>query len=212
MYHVQPITGDVYWIGVNDFVTNRFENIIPIPNGVSYNSYFIDDEKTAVVDTVDALVMEDFLDNVEYLLHGRHLDYIIVNHMEPDHSSSLLTLAERYPEAKIAGSAQALRMFEQFFHRPMKDRYVVIGEKVTLPLGRHTLRFFAAPMVHWPEVTFTYDETDHILFSADAFGCFGACRAAPLRMMRTTGKTTRTRRAGTIPASYPSTDSRCWQP
>ena len=178
MYHVQPITGDVYWIGVNDFVTNRFENIIPIPHGVSYNSYFIDDEKTAVVDTVDALVMEDFLDNVEYLLHGQHLDYIIVNHMEPDHSSSLLTLAERYPEAKIAGSAQALRMFEQFFHRPMKDRYVVIGEKVTLPLGRHTLRFFAAPMVHWPEVTFTYDETDHILFSADAFGCFGALQGS----------------------------------
>lgn len=178
MYHVQEIAGGVYWIGVNDFVTNRFENIIPIPRGVSYNSYFIDDEKTAVVDTVDALVMEDFLDNVEYLLHGRPLDYIIVNHMEPDHSSSLLTLAERYPEAKIAGSAQALRMFEQFFHRPMKERYVTTGEKMTISLGRRTLRFFAAPMVHWPEVTFTYDAEDQILFSADAFGCFGVLQGS----------------------------------
>lgn len=178
MHQVQAIADGIYWIGVNDFVTNRFENIIPIPEGVSYNSYFIDDEKTAVVDTVDALVMDGFLDNVEHLLRGRPLDYIIVNHMEPDHSSSLLTLAERHPEAKLAGSAQALRMFEQFFHRPMKDRYVTTGEKMTLPLGCRTLRFFAAPMVHWPEVTFTYVEEQQVLFSADAFGCFGVLKGS----------------------------------
>lgn len=178
MYCVQPIAEGIYWGGVNDFVTNRFENIIPVPKGVSYNAYFIDDEKTAVVDTVDALVMDDFLESVEHLLHGRPLDYIIVNHMEPDHSSSLLTLAERYPTAKLCGSAQALRMFEQFFHRPMKERYLATGEKMTLSLGRRTLRFFTAPMVHWPEVTFTYDETDRVLFSADAFGCFGVLQGS----------------------------------
>ena len=173
MNQVQQITEGIYWIGANDDHSAFFENYIPIPEGVTYNSYFIDDEKTAVIDTTDRIISEQFLDNVEYLLAGRPLDYIIVNHMEPDHSSTLLMLAEKYPSAKIAGSAPALRMFEQFFHRPMKDRYIVTNDRVTLSLGRRTLRFFTAPMVHWPEVTFTYDETDQILFSADAFGTFG---------------------------------------
>lgn len=167
------ITSDIYWIGGNDPVNTVFENHIPIPEGVSYNSYFIDDEKTAVVDTTDAVITELFLDKAERLLAGRALDYIIVNHMEPDHSASLLALAEKYPTAKICGSAAALRMAEQFFHVPLKERWVVTNERMRLPLGRHTLRFFAAPMVHWPEVTFTYDETDAVLFSADAFGTFG---------------------------------------
>lgn len=169
----QQIGEGLYWIGANDERSSYFENYIPIPEGVTYNSYFIDDEKTAVIDTADQAVSAVFLQNVETSLAGRPLDYIVVNHMEPDHSGTLLELARRYPEAKIAASPQALRMFEQFFHQPMKDRYVVTNERMRLSLGRRTLRFFTAPMVHWPEVTFTYDETDQVLFSADAFGTFG---------------------------------------
>ncbi len=173
MRQVQKVTDGVYWIGGNDFRTACFENFIPIPHGITYNSYFIDDEKTAVVDTVDAAIAEQFMENVEHMLAGRPLDYIIINHMEPDHSAALFALAEKYPTAKLCGSMPALRMFEQFFHTPMKDRYFPTSERVTLSLGKRTLRFFTAPMVHWPEVTFTYDETDKLLFSADAFGCFG---------------------------------------
>lgn len=173
MRQVQQVTDGVYWIGGNDFKTACFENYIPIPHGITYNSYFIDDEKTAVVDTVDAAIAEQFMENVEAMLGDRPLDYIIINHMEPDHSATLFALAEKYPTAKLCGSAPALRMFEQFFHCPMKDRYILTNEKVTISLGKRTLRFFMAPMVHWPEVTFTYDETDQILFSADAFGTFG---------------------------------------
>lgn len=169
----QKIGEGLYWIGANDEESAYFENYIPIPEGVTYNSYFIDDEKTAVIDTADQAVSSVFLQNVEESLAGRPLDYIVVNHMEPDHSGTLLALAEKYPSAKIAASAPALRMFEQFFHHPMKDRYIVTNERMRLSLGRRTLRFFSAPMVHWPEVTFTYDETDQVLFSADAFGTFG---------------------------------------
>lgn len=178
MSQVQKITEDIYWIGANDFSAGRFEKILPITRGITYNSYFIDDEKTAVIDTVDAHVTDEFLEKTEALLRGRPLDYIIINHMEPDHSSALLALARLHPEAKLAGSAQALRLFEQFFHCPMKERYTVTGEKTTIALGRHTLRFLTAPMVHWPEVTFTYDEKDQVLFSADAFGCFGALQGS----------------------------------
>lgn len=163
----------MYWIGGNDFTTERFENLFPIPHGVTYNSYFIDDDRTAVVDTVDSVIRDRFLENVDHLLHGRPLSYIIVNHMEPDHCGSLLALAEKYPSARIVGNSQTFRFFEQFYHCPMKDRYLSMTEQEALPLGHHSLRFVAAPMVHWPEVTMTYDETDHILFSADCFGTFG---------------------------------------
>lgn len=173
MHHIQQVIDGVYWIGGNDFRTKNFENFIPIPQGITYNSYFIDDDKTAVIDTVDAVIAERFLENVEYMLHGRSLDYIVINHMEPDHSATLLALAERYPEAKLAGSPVALRMFEQFFHRPMKERYIPTNEKMEISLGKRHLRFINAPMVHWPEVTFTYDAEDRLLFSADAFGTFG---------------------------------------
>ena len=139
MSQVQKITEDIYWIGANDFSAGRFEKILPITRGITYNSYFIDDEKTAVIDTVDAHVTDEFLEKTEALLRGRPLDYIIINHMEPDHSSALLALARLHPEAKLAGSAQALRLFEQFFHCPMKERYTVTGEKTTIALGRHTL-------------------------------------------------------------------------
>lgn len=173
MFTYEKVMDGIYWLGGNDFITPRFDNEIPIPYGITYNSYFIDDEKTAVVDSVDNMIRDQFMTNLRELLHGRALDYVIVNHMEPDHSGSLLQLLEAYPEAKLVASPAAVRMFEQYFHSPMADRYVKVNEKMELSLGKRTLKFINAPMVHWPEVTFTYDETDKVLFSADAFGTFG---------------------------------------
>ncbi len=174
MHNEQKVTDSIYWIGANDFSTPRFDNIVPLYDGISYNTYFIDDDKTCVLDGIDNAVRDLFMENVHHLLHGRPLDYIIINHMEPDHSGSLLALAEAYPEAKIVASMQAIKMFEQFFHVSFKERYIVSDEKLQISLGHHQLRFIKAPMVHWPEVTFTYEETEKVLFSADAFGTFGA--------------------------------------
>ena len=173
MHNEQKVTDHIYWIGGNDFVSTRFENLIPISRGISYNSYFIDDEKTAVLDTVDSVIRDIFMDNVSHLLHGRQLDYIVINHMEPDHSGSLLALARAYPEAKIIATPQAQKMIGQYFHVSLKDRFLSSDEKLEISLGTHRLRFLKAPMVHWPEVTFTYEETEKVLFSADAFGTFG---------------------------------------
>lgn len=173
MHNEQKVTDHIYWIGGNDFVSTRFENLIPISRGISYNSYFIDDEKTAVLDTVDSVIRDVFMDNVSHLLHGRQLDYIVINHMEPDHSGSLLALVRAYPEAKIIATPQAQKMIGQYFHVFLKDRFLSSGEKLEISLGNHRLRFLKAPMVHWPEVTFTYEETEKVLFSADAFGTFG---------------------------------------
>lgn len=173
MHNEQKITDRIYWIGGNDFVSTRFENLIPISRGISYNSYFIDDEKTAVLDTVDSVIRDVFMDNVSHLLHGRQLDYIVINHMEPDHSGSLLALVRAYPEAKIIATPQAQKMIGQYFHVSLKDRFLSSDEKLEISLGTHRLRFLKAPMVHWPEVTFTYEETEKVLFSADAFGTFG---------------------------------------
>lgn len=174
MHNEQKVTDSIYWIGANDFVTPRFDNLVPLYEGISYNTYFIDDEKTCVLDGIDNIARDLFMDNISHLLHGRTLDYIIINHMEPDHSGSLLALAEAYPEAQIIASPQAIKMFEQFFHVSYKERYIVSDEEMVLDLGHHKLHFIKAPMVHWPEVTFTYDETEKVLFSADAFGTFGA--------------------------------------
>lgn len=173
MHNEQKVTDHIYWIGGNDFVSTRFENLIPISRGISYNSYFIDDEKTAVLDTVDSVIRDVFMDNVSHLLHGRQLDYIVINHMEPDHSGSLLALARAYPEAKIIATPQAQKMIGQYFHVSLKDRFLSSDEKLEISLGTHRLRFLKTPMVHWPEVTFTYEETEKVLFSADAFGTFG---------------------------------------
>lgn len=173
MHNEQKVTDHIYWIGGNDFVSTRFENLIPISRGISYNSYFIDDEKTAVLDTVDSVIRDVFMDNVSHLLHGRQLDYIVINHMEPDHSGSLLALVRAYPEAKIIAAPQAQKMIGQYFHVTLKDRFLSTNEKLEISLGTHRLRFLKAPMVHWPEVTFTYEETEKVLFSADAFGTFG---------------------------------------
>ena len=169
MHNEQQVTPHIYWVGGNDFNSPRFENLIPLKSGVTYNSYFIDDEKTAVIDTTDTVIRDLFIGNVSHLLHGRKLDYIVVNHMEPDHSGSLLALAMAYPEAKIVASAQALKMLGQYFQVSMPERYITSDEKLVIDLGMHKLRFLKAPMVHWPEVTFTYDETEKVLFTADGF-------------------------------------------
>lgn len=174
MYCVRNITEDIYYIGGSDRRLSLFENMYPIPNGVTYNSYFIDDEKTAVIDTVDKAVADLFLENVEHLLGDRALDYIVVNHMEPDHCATLGALCLKYPDTQIVCSAKAAGLIAQFFDMDLQDRIEQKKEGETLALGKHTLTFYAAPMVHWPEVTVAYDEASGILFCADAFGTFGA--------------------------------------
>ena len=173
MHCVEEIKNGIYWVGCNDFRTELFERIFPLPQGVTYNTYFFDDEKTCLIDAMDKSCRDEFLEDVEYLLKGRKLDYFVIQHMEPDHASSALALLEKYPEAKIVGQPSTFKLFEQFFRHPMPDRYMTVNEGDQLKLGKHTLQFIKAPMVHWPEVIMTYDVTDHVLFSADAFGHFG---------------------------------------
>lgn len=168
------ITNDIKYIGVNDHETDLFEGQYNIPKGMAYNSYVIDDEKIAVMDTVDARFDEKWANNLAVVLNGRKPDYLVVQHMEPDHSGSIILFNEMFPEAKIVSSKQAFVMMKQFFGTDFPENQVVVGEGGTLELGRHTLKFITAPMVHWPEVIMTYDETDKTLFSADAFGKFGA--------------------------------------
>lgn len=164
---------DILYIGVNDHLTDLFEGQYPVPNGMSYNSYLILDEKTAVTDTVDARFGGQWLDNLETALAGRLPDYLIVHHMEPDHSASIADFCKKYPNAVIAATAKAFTMMDAFFGSLPNPRLTVKDGSV-LPLGRHELSFITAPMVHWPEVAVSYDRTDGILFSADAFGKFGA--------------------------------------
>ena len=173
MHSIQPINNDLIYVGVSDRRTALFENIYPIPRGVSYNSYLLLDEKTVLLDAADAAVGEQFFENVAAALNGRQLDYLVVNHMEPDHGALIAPLLLRYPQATVVTTAQAAQMMEQFFGGKPENLQVV-KEGDTLVTGRHTLCFTMAPMVHWPEVMMTYDTTDKVLFSADAFGTFGA--------------------------------------
>lgn len=168
------ITKDIKYIGVNDHKIDLFEGQYIVPNGMAYNSYIITDEKIAVMDTVDAAFSNEWLSNLETALSGRLPDYLIVSHMEPDHSANIFKFAEKYPSAKIVASAKAFSMCKNFFGTEFLDRRIVVGEGDTLSLGQHTLSFITAPMVHWPEVIMTYDSFDKVLFSADAFGKFGA--------------------------------------
>lgn len=173
MHNIQPISNDLIYVGVSDRRTALFENVYPIPRGVSYNSYVFLDEKTALMDTADLTVSEQFFENVEAALNGRQLDYLIVNHMEPDHGALIAPLLLRYPTATVVCTAKAAQMMEQFFGTKPAN-LLAVKEGDTLSLGRHNLVFTLAPMVHWPEVMMTYDQTDKVLFSADAFGTFGA--------------------------------------
>ncbi|MBS7369633.1 MAG: FprA family A-type flavoprotein [Oscillospiraceae bacterium] len=168
------ITNDIKYIGVNDHDIDLFEGQYDVPNGMAYNSYVIVDEKIAVMDSVDVRFGEQWLKNIENALGGRKPDYLVVQHMEPDHSANIVSFANAYPEAKIVSSAKAFVMMKNFFGTDFADRQVVVGEGDTLSLGAHTLNFLTAPMVHWPEVIVTYDSCDKVLFSADGFGKFGA--------------------------------------
>jgi len=168
------ITKDIKYIGVNDHIVDLFEGQYVVPNGMSYNSYVILDEKVAVLDTVDKNFTHQWLDNLQQALDGRTPDYLIVQHMEPDHSANIANFLNAYPKTVVVSSAKAFTMMGQFFGTEFTDRRMVVGEGDTLCLGKHTLTFVAAPMVHWPEVIVTYDSCDKVLFSADAFGKFGA--------------------------------------
>ena len=168
------VSQDTRYIGVNDHQVDLFEGQYAVPNGMSYNSYVIIDEKIAVLDTVDARFLHEWLDNLQKELSGRTPDYLIVSHMEPDHSANIAHFTKAYPTTKVVATAKAFTMMGQFFGNDYADRRVVVGEGDTLSLGSHELTFVTAPMVHWPEVMVTYDSTDKVLFSADGFGKFGA--------------------------------------
>ena len=173
MNNTHPISKDLIYVGVSDRRTALFENVYPIPRGVSYNSYVLLDKKTALLDTADVTVSEQFFENMSAALGGRPLDYLIVNHMEPDHAALIAPLLLRYPQATVVCTAKAALMLEQFLGT-QASRLQTVKEGDTLSLGCHNLVFTMAPMVHWPEVMMTYDQTDKVLFSADAFGTFGA--------------------------------------
>lgn len=174
MYCTRKVAEDIYWIGGSDRRLALFENLFPIPRGVAYNSYLIMDEKTVVMDTVDASITRQFIENIAHVLQGRPLDYLVVNHMEPDHCANIEELLVRYPEMKIVGNAKTHNMIRQFYDADLEGKIITVKEGDTLALGKRTLHFFFAPMVHWPEVMVSWEETDKILFSADAFGSFGA--------------------------------------
>ena len=178
---ITEITSDIKYIGADDTDIDLFESQYVVPNGISYNSYVILDEKIAIMDTVDNRKTDEWLANLEEALQGRKPDYLIVQHMEPDHAANIGNIATRYPEVRIVLSAKAAQMLPQFFEGvDFADRLVIVKEGETLSLGAHTLQFFMAPMVHWPEVMVTYDQKDKVLFSADGFGKFGAlCHEEP---------------------------------
>ena len=171
---MKKITEDIYYAGVNDHQVDLFEGQVAVPNGMAYNSYVIMDEKIAVMDTVDVNFGEEWLANVAEILGDRKPDYLVVQHMEPDHSANITKFVEAYPEAKVVGNAKTFQMIENFFGLNLADKQEVVTNNGTLSLGSHELTFVFAPMVHWPEVMVTYDSKDKILFSADAFGKFGA--------------------------------------
>ena len=178
MHCFRKVTNDLYWVGGSDRRLELFENLFPIPRGVSYNSYLLLDEKTVLFDTVDNSIGRQFLDNITALLNGRTLDYLVVNHMEPDHCSMIADLMLRYPDMQIIGNAKTFPMIRQFYALDLDSKTIAVKEGDTFSSGTHTFRFLMAPMVHWPEVMLTYDETDKVLFSADAFGTFGALNGA----------------------------------
>ena len=178
MHCVRKVTDDLYWIGANDRRLAMFEGVYAVPDGVSYNSYLLLDETNVLFDTVDSAVSKQFMENLEFVLDGRKLDYVVVQHMEPDHTASLSEVLYRHPETVVVCNKKTAGMIGQFFKDNFEERMWLVDETTNLNSGKHSLRFVMAPMIHWPEVMMTYDETDKILFSADAFGCFGALNGA----------------------------------
>ena len=174
MHYVRKVTNDIYWVGANDHRLTLFENIHPIPKGTSYNSYLLMDEQTVLMDGIDWASCRQLLENIEFVLQGKSLDVLIVNHMEPDHGASMEELLLRYPQLKIVASKKAFMMMRQFGFNVDGHELVEVKEGDTMSFGTHTVQFVGAPMVHWPEAIVTFDTTDGVLFSADAFGSFGA--------------------------------------
>lgn len=175
MYNIRKVTEDLYWIGSSDRRLALFENVYPIPQGVAYNSYVLTDKKTVLFDTVDSAVAARFFENLRQILNGKPLDYMVINHMEPDHCSQIANIMREYPSVKIVCNTKTKQMIEQFFPQTYtEDTFLLIKEGDTLSTGNHELTFIFAPMVHWPEVMLTFDKTTGTLFSADAFGTFGA--------------------------------------
>ena len=174
MYCVRKMTEDLYWVGASERRLNLFENAYPLTNGVSYNSYLLLDEKTVLIDTVDKSVSGLFFENVDHVLGGRKLDYLIVQHMEPDHAATIGELVLRHPELTIVCNAKTRTMMQNFFTFDIDSRLQLVKEMDTLTTGRHTFAFVMAPMVHWPEVMVSYESSEKVLFSADGFGRFGA--------------------------------------
>ena len=174
MFCTRKVSENIHWVGGSDRRLALFENIFPISRGVSYNSYVITDEKTAVIDTADSSISEQFIENVMHVLNGRELDYIVINHMEPDHCANIMNLVLRFPNAKLVGNAKTFVFLNQFYCCELEGKTITVKEGDALELGEHTLRFYMTPMVHWPEVMVAYEEKENILFSADAFGSFGA--------------------------------------
>ncbi len=173
MYHVQEIMPQIFWVGENDWKLERFENIHPLPNGITYNSYLVLDTNTLLFDTVYGFANDQFIENITFLLNGRTLDYLIINHMEPDHSMRIEEIVRLYPEVKVVGNARTFQYYEQFYPLDISANYLEVSEGEELSTGQYNFRFIMAPMVHWPEVMFTYETSQGILFSADAFGSFG---------------------------------------
>ena len=167
------ITNKIEYIGVNDKTLDLFESQYNLPNGVSYNSYILKDKKTVVMDTVDKRVTNEWLENIETTLNKKNIDYLVISHLEPDHSANIQLLAQKYPEMKIILNQKAESMMKQFFDLDLSNRYVIVKEGDIIDTGEHKLQFFMAPMVHWPEVMVTYEQTEKILFSADGFGKLG---------------------------------------
>lgn len=174
MHCVREIAKDFYWVGAQDNRLELFENLFPIPKGIAYNSYLITDEKNILLDSVDYSVGRQFIENIKYVLKDKQLDYLIVNHMEPDHCSLIEELIKNYPNMKIIGNVQTIRILKQFYELNIDSKVEVVDETTTICTGKHNFKFIMAPMVHWPEVMVTYEEKEKVLFSADAFGSFGA--------------------------------------
>ena len=178
MYCTRNVTESIIWVGGCDRRLALFENLFPISRGVAYNSYVILDEKTALIDTVDSSISRQFLENIHHALNGRSLDYLVINHMEPDHCANIEELMLRFPNLHIVGNEKTLALIRQFYDMDVEGRILTVKENDTLSLGRHALRFYFTPMVHWPEVMMSYEENEKILFSADGFGSFGALNGA----------------------------------
>ena len=178
MFCTRQVTNDIFWVGADDRRLSLFEGVYAVPRGVSYNAYLVRDEKTVLFDTVDSTVSDRFFENLAHALDGRALDYVVVQHMEPDHSATLGLLLEKFPAATVVCNQKTAGMIRQFFGADVTPRALLVKEGDTLSTGRHTFSFVMAPMVHWPEVMVTYDAADKILFSADAFGTFGALNGA----------------------------------